>query len=180
MNYGFLKNKVFQTLGLSFDGPLRFIRREGLYVQLRDGAATVGADTEPGFCRGLTELLFAVKEGRTGLLIEKHPSFAWCGPMLDVSRDGVLKVETVCRYLDLLACFGMNMLMLYTEDTYEMKKYPFFGHKRGRYSPEELRAIDSYAIRRLEGLLSGNLSRIEELEEEALCQKITEYDTSDM
>ena len=45
-----------------------------------------------------------------------------------------------------MAIFGMNMLMLYTEDTYEIEGYPFFGYQRGRYTNEELREIDDYAF----------------------------------
>lgn len=37
------------------------------------------------------------------------------------------------------------MMMLYTEDTYEVEGYPTFGYMRGRDSPAELRAIDDYA-----------------------------------
>ena len=44
-----------------------------------------------------------------------------------------------------MALFGMNMLMLYTEDTYEVKEYPLFGYQRGRYTEEELRELDDYA-----------------------------------
>ena len=40
---------------------------------------------------------------------------------------------------------GYNFAMLYTEDTYEVENEPFFGYKRGRYSKNELKEIDSYA-----------------------------------
>lgn len=55
------------------------------------------------------------------------------------------EVEAVCRFLDKIASLGMNMMMLYTEDTYEVEGYPTFGYMRGRDSPAELRAIDDYA-----------------------------------
>ncbi|MBR3299946.1 MAG: family 20 glycosylhydrolase, partial [Clostridia bacterium] len=35
--------------------------------------------------------------------------------------------------------------MLYTEDTYEVENQPYFGHRRGRYTVEEIRDMDSYA-----------------------------------
>jgi hypothetical protein len=65
--------------------------------------------------------------------------------MLDMSRNAVLKVGAVKKYLKIMACLGMNMLMLYLEDTYEMKEYPRFGYMRGRYTVEELREIDRFA-----------------------------------
>ena len=41
----------------------------------------------------------------------------------------------------------MNTLMLYTEDTYEVPEYPYFGAYRGRYSASELRELSEYADR---------------------------------
>ncbi|MEG1742532.1 MAG: beta-N-acetylhexosaminidase, partial [Acetivibrio sp.] len=49
------------------------------------------------------------------------------------------------EYIRNLAALGMNALMLYTEDTYEIKEYPYFGAFRGRYSESELRECDDYA-----------------------------------
>ena len=40
----------------------------------------------------------------------------------------------------------MNLGMMYTEDTYEVPGQPYFGYQRGRYSADELRALDDYAI----------------------------------
>ena len=59
--------------------------------------------------------------------------------MLDVSRNGVMKVEKVKEFVDYVKLFGYNSLMLYTEDTYEIEGEPYFGYLRGRYSKEELK-----------------------------------------
>jgi len=48
--------------------------------------------------------------------------------------------------VDIMETIGLNMLMLYTEDTYEIKERPYFGYLRGRYTQEELREIDSYCM----------------------------------
>lgn len=40
---------------------------------------------------------------------------------------------------------GLNLGMMYTEDTYEVPGQPFFGYKRGRYTYDELKALDDYA-----------------------------------
>lgn len=69
------------------------------------------------------------------------------GTMFDCSRNGVLKVGTVKRYIEYLALLGMNDLLLYTEDTYEIPKYPHFGALRGRYTKEEIREIERYAAK---------------------------------
>lgn len=66
------------------------------------------------------------------------------GIMLDCSRNAVMKPEKVKEFAKIIADMGYNMLQLYTEDTYEIKDEPFFGHMRGRYSQEEIREIDIY------------------------------------
>lgn len=66
------------------------------------------------------------------------------GVMLDMSRNGVMKVETLKKYVDYLSAFGYNMLQLYTEDTYEVDGEPYFGYLRGGYKKSELKEIDAY------------------------------------
>lgn len=67
------------------------------------------------------------------------------GVMLDSSRNAVSKVEKIKSFIRTQARLGMNILMLYTEDTYEIPQEPYFGAYRGRYSQEEIREIDAYA-----------------------------------
>jgi len=70
--------------------------------------------------------------------------FDECGVMLDLSRNGVMKVEAVKRYADMMALMGLNQIYLYLEDTYEIEGCPYFGYMRGRYTREELMEIDEY------------------------------------
>merc|ERR1711871_1808066 len=67
------------------------------------------------------------------------------GILLDVSRNAVLKVDTIKFLLRHMALSGVNQLFLYLEDTYELMGEPFFGYMRGRYSWPQLNAIDVYA-----------------------------------
>ena len=66
------------------------------------------------------------------------------GVMIDCSRNGVMRPEKVKEFAELIAECGYNMLMLYTEDTYEISDEPFFGYMRGRYTKEELKELDAY------------------------------------
>ena len=43
------------------------------------------------------------------------------GVMLDVSRNGVMKISHVKKYIDYLARMGYNTLELYAEDLYEIQ-----------------------------------------------------------
>ena len=81
----------------------------------------------------------------SGLFGDAISSFKRLGIMLDCSRNAVMKVAYVKRWIRQLALLGYNQLMLYTEDTYELSDEPFFGYKRGGYTLEEIREIDAYA-----------------------------------
>ena len=50
--------------------------------------------------------------------------------MFDVSRNLVLTVDSIKEYINYLAAIGINMMMLYTEDTYTIDDYPYFGYMR--------------------------------------------------
>lgn len=71
--------------------------------------------------------------------------FTMNGAMLDCSRNGVMRVSAVKKMIRYMALMGHNMLMLYTEDTYEVPEYPYFGYMRGRYSQSQLQELDAYA-----------------------------------
>lgn len=68
------------------------------------------------------------------------------GVMLDMSRNGVMKVEKVKEFVDYISKMGYNMLQLYTEDTFEVDNEPYFGYMRGGYSKSDLKEIDAYCI----------------------------------
>ncbi|MBQ7566322.1 MAG: beta-N-acetylhexosaminidase [Oscillospiraceae bacterium] len=71
-------------------------------------------------------------------------TFRRLGTMIDCSRNAVMRPEEVCRWAKETRELGYNMLMLYTEDVYEIEGYPYFGYGRGRYTREELKRIDAY------------------------------------
>ena len=68
------------------------------------------------------------------------------GVMIDLSRAGVMTVDALKNYMEYMALFGLNALMLYMEDVYEVEELPYFGYMRGRYSKEDLKEIDSYGM----------------------------------
>lgn len=64
--------------------------------------------------------------------------------MADMSRNAVYNIPTAKKMIRKLALCGYNSLMLYTEDTYEMPEYPYFGYMRGRFTKTELKELDDY------------------------------------
>lgn len=67
------------------------------------------------------------------------------GVMIDVSRNAVMKVETMKWYLPLLKKMGYNCVFLYAEDTYAVEGEPYFGYMRGRYTAEDMKEMDEFA-----------------------------------
>ena len=67
------------------------------------------------------------------------------GIMTDVSRNSVPSPEFLQSLLDRMALMGLNCLILYMEDVYEIEGEPRFGYMRGGYTREQLRSIDDYA-----------------------------------
>ena len=71
--------------------------------------------------------------------------FNTLGVMIDMSRNAVMSMDGLKRFLPLLRKMGYNCVMLYTEDTYEVEGEPYFGYLRGRYSKAEMKEIDAFA-----------------------------------
>lgn len=118
----------------------------GIYIKKNGEEVTLGFSTRTQEYRCKFLLENELRKGNTDFEIIQKPHFKTCGVMLDMSRGGVMKPETVCKMIDDVATLGMNMIMLYTETVYTMEKYPFFGYMQGRYTLEELQKIDSYAF----------------------------------
>ena len=97
------------------------------------------------FFRGLAMLVSWVKDGEKQKEVVQIPTFETNGAMGDMSRNCVFNVETVKYFLRKMALMGMNMYMLYTEDTYEIDGYQHFGYMRGLYTKAELKELDDYA-----------------------------------
>lgn len=64
------------------------------------------------------------------------------GVMIDLSRNAVMKIDALKRFLEILKKMGYNTVFLYMEDTYEVIDEKYFGYMRGRYSIEEMKQID--------------------------------------
>ncbi len=78
---------------------------------------------------------------------EEHTSFENIGIMLDLSRNMVMRVSHLKKWLCRMALCGCNQLFLYCEDTYELENEPFFGAFRAPYTADELREIDDFAAK---------------------------------
>jgi hexosaminidase len=115
-----------------------------LEVGLNQGKAYIYYGQKHQFFRGLGLLLQNCSSEDAFELREKQ-QFDTIGPMFDISRNAVLTVDSFKFMLNKMALMGLNTVMLYMEDTYEIEGEPYFGYMRGRYTHTELKMIDDYA-----------------------------------
>ena len=141
-----IRSRVAATTGVDLPYAIDIKKAgSGLHVRLAGGSALIEAENENALARGFFLLARCVREGKDALDVTQTRRVATSGMMADCSRGAVMTVASVKRYIDQLASLGMNMLMLYTEDTYEVPEYPRLGYLRGRYTQAELRELDDYA-----------------------------------
>jgi hypothetical protein len=125
--------------------PVDVSRSDGeLEVGLKGGRAYIRFGARHQFFRALGLL---VQNGLKGgdFHIREKQQFDAIGPMFDLSRNGVLTLNSFKFLLRKMALMGLNNVMLYMEDTYEIEGEAYFGYMRGRYSAAELKEIDDYA-----------------------------------
>ncbi len=82
-----------------------------------------------------------------GESVDEDCVFSTLGIMLDCSRNAVMTVPYLKKWLRRLALMGYNMVMLYAEDTYQLPGEPYFGYMRGGYTLEEMQEVDDYAAK---------------------------------
>lgn len=134
---------VLDLVELHFDGEIRAYAFDGVEVRFDGTDVEIGCQSKTTFARGL--FLFAQHFTGEPFTLAEKPRFKTLGVTLEMSRNGVMRVESVKRYIDHLAALGFTSLSLYMEDVYELPSYPRFGYLRGRYTCQELREIDDYA-----------------------------------
>lgn len=129
---------------LSDNGATVFVtKRKGNLEVISDGkSAEIRYDKKIHFFRALGILK---EHWGSEFNVSEEPKFDKNGLMVDASRNAVMKPESLKEFMQVMATMGLNFLMMYTEDTYEVPEYPYFGYMRGRYTEAELRECDEYA-----------------------------------
>lgn len=140
-----LRRRMFALAGCDWTGEVCFKEGEELSLLMDGERLTVEAPDISAAARGLFLAACALRDGRNIPELHQTRHIASCGMMLDMSRGGVMTVEAVKGMIDAHAALGLNLMMLYTEDTYTVPEAPYLGYLRGRYTEKELREMDDYA-----------------------------------
>lgn len=117
---------------------------KGLSVQIEKDRAVIRLESGRSFGRALLLLEDALSLGGEVTLSES-PGYRQLGLMLDCSRNAVPTFDTFCKLVVCISKMGYTALQLYMEDTYQIEKYPYFGYRRGGYTPDQLRKMDAFA-----------------------------------
>lgn len=142
-------DEVKQFFSLMLDEKVEVIQLspdEAICLHITRGTVNrIAYKAKHHFFRGLSLYMQFAEEGQSTFDYSEKAYIPVCGAMFDVSRNSVYKVSKVKELLVHLAMMGHSTCMLYSEDTYTIPEYPYFGYMRGRYSQEELQEIDAYA-----------------------------------
>lgn len=132
-------------IGLSKEGTkVTVTSGDGLDICRTEDGIRLAVKRQQDFSRALSYLP-AFLSGRKTAVFEKCNANTLC-LMADCSRNAVLSMDGAKKMIRDLAVMGFDSLMLYTEDTYELPDYPYFGRQRGRYTVSELKELDDYAF----------------------------------
>lgn len=119
---------------------------QGLEIVRQGDTARIGYSDLRMLARALSLLAGQmVSGGEAEFEIRETPCFAGLTLMLDCSRNAVPSIAFLKEYLVRMAVMGYSSLQLYTEDTYELEGYPYFGYMRGRFSNREWMELDQFA-----------------------------------
>jgi hexosaminidase len=77
-----------------------------------------------------------------------HPDFAARGVMLDISRDKVPTLDTVCNLVDRLASWKINQIQLYTEHTFAYHNHPEPWANSSPFTGEDILILDEFCKQR--------------------------------
>lgn len=137
---------ILGDFSLSEDGiPVSWQEAESAGISWNGKSAEITGAGGAQFFRGLSFLREHLGNGTARFEQKEQPVFCNLGASFDLSRNAVMTVEALKRMMCRMALMGFNEIYLYTETTYELPNYPFFGYLQGRYTQKELRELDDWA-----------------------------------
>lgn len=121
---------------------VKVMEGQNLSISKKSEEITITYRKKNEWFRALTLLSQFLEDGKEICETGKYDLLCY---MADNSRNAVFNIPSAKKMIRYLASMGYNSMMLYTEDTYEIPDYKYFGYMRGRFSAEELKELDDYA-----------------------------------
>lgn len=122
---------------------------QGYDLQVRRRGITVLAHDEAGLFYAAQTLKQIIRQlapdhGWPELHVVDWPDYVHRGILLDVSRDKVPTMETLCALVDKMAECKLNQLQLYTEHTFAYRDHHLVWEDASPMTPGDVRALDEY------------------------------------
>lgn len=119
---------------------------DGYRLSVGTGGIRVVAQGAPGLFYGAQTVAQLVTEHGTLPFaeIQDWPDYPLRGLQYDVARGQTVEVEWWKRVIRDLARFKLNAIMIYGEDDYRFRAYPFLG-REGTFTPEKAAEISAFA-----------------------------------
>ncbi len=115
--------------------------KQSLKVMYADNAVCIKIQKPFLFSRALS---LAVEHASDRKTITETAIYPKLETMIDASRNAILNHESFKRMVQYFALMGYSGIQMYTEDTYEVEGYPYFGYLRGKYTKAEWKEMDDY------------------------------------
>ncbi|MBQ8605346.1 MAG: beta-N-acetylhexosaminidase [Clostridia bacterium] len=151
LEFGIKEIAAHLGVSLSEDGyeiNVKKAESKSFTVSFNGGKGEIVYGAPCHFFRAFGILVESLTEGETEFEITQTQQFDTNGPMFDISQGGaVFNMPTAKSIIRQLALMGLNILMMYCEDSYEVKEQPYFGYMRSKYTEEEMHELDEYAYK---------------------------------
>ena len=137
-------NEIQKEIGYNFPANTRFIIcNDALEVSRVNGETIIRYEKTSDIVRAA--LILKSYDDLSDFDIYERKDFDGVSLMIDCSRNAVRNEKTIKKLIRIAAATGYSSVLLYTEDTYEVKGEPMFGYLRGKYTVAELKELSAYA-----------------------------------
>jgi len=128
------------------------IHPQGYKILIHPGQIEIFGKTTQGVFYSAQTLRQMIRQTRANQLpcleILDWPDFEVRGVMLDISRDKVLKLETLFMLVDELSSWKVNQLQLYMEHTFAYQGHELVWQDASPMTPEDVLRLDRYCAER--------------------------------
>jgi hexosaminidase len=149
-------------LGIALRIVPEFVPHAGGYrLCIGPGGVEIRAREAAGAYYGVCTLvqLLTQSDGDLPCLeISDWPDYPVRGVMLDISRDKVPTMDTLCGLVDRLSTWKVNQFQLYTEHTFAYRNHPEVWAEASPLTGEEILALDSFCRERFVELVPNQNS----------------------
>jgi hypothetical protein len=120
---------------------------QGYRLRARPDGVSILGDGAAGVRYGVETLSQLTRRSIPSCDITDSPDLERRGLLIDISRGKVPTLETLKEIVELMVQLKLNLLMLYTEHTFQFRRHPLIGKGASPMNAAEIRELDAYAAK---------------------------------